>query len=81
MGDIKTNAWTAMLAGWHSPIALLIAATAPFLIQAPLVVILLATGRVNRRSALPFGPAILLAGLASLTLPGCEVRAFTADFL
>jgi len=57
-----------MLAGWHSPTAVLIATVGPFLLQAPIALGLLAAKRVNRRSTLPLGPAILLAGLASLTL-------------
>jgi len=68
LGDVKATAWVAMLAGWHSPTAVLIAAVGPFLLQAPIALGLLAAKRVNRRSTLPFGPAILLAGLASLTL-------------
>jgi len=58
-----------MLAGWQGPTAIFIAAVGPFLLQAPITLALLIAGRVNRRSDLPFGPAILLAGLASLTLP------------
>jgi leader peptidase (prepilin peptidase)/N-methyltransferase len=68
MGDIKTATWVAMLAGWQSSTAVLIAVIGPFLLQAPIAVGLLAAKRVNRRSTLPFGPAILLAGLAALTL-------------
>ncbi len=68
LGDVKTTAWVAMLAGWHSPTAVAIAAVGPFLLQAPIALGLLAAKRVNRRSTLPLGPAILLAGLASLTL-------------
>ncbi len=69
MGDVKTGAWIAMLAGWQGPTTVLIAAVGPFLLQAPIALALLVAGRVNRRSTLPFGPAILLAGLAALVLP------------
>jgi leader peptidase (prepilin peptidase)/N-methyltransferase len=68
MGDIKTGAWIAMLAGWQGPTTVLIAAVGPFLLQAPIALALLIAGRVNRRSTLPFGPAILLAGLTALVL-------------
>jgi leader peptidase (prepilin peptidase) / N-methyltransferase len=71
MGDVKTGAWVAMLAGWQGPTTVLVAAVGPFLLQAPIALALLIAGRVNRRSTLPFGPAILLAGLTSLVLsPG-----------
>ena len=68
MGDIKTGAWIGMLAGWQGPTTVLIAAVGPFLLQAPIALALLVAGRVNRRSTLPFGPAILLAGLTALVL-------------
>jgi leader peptidase (prepilin peptidase)/N-methyltransferase len=67
-GDVNATAWIAMLAGWHSPTAVAIATVGPFLLQAPIALSLLAVRRVNRRSTLPLGPAILLAGLVSLTL-------------
>jgi len=68
MGDVKTGAWIGLLAGWQGPTTVLVAAVGPFLLQAPIALALLVTGRVNRRTNLPFGPAILLAGLAALLL-------------
>ena len=49
MGDIKTGAWIGMLAGWHGPTTVFIAAVGPFLLQAPIALALLIAGRVNRR--------------------------------
>jgi leader peptidase (prepilin peptidase)/N-methyltransferase len=68
MGDVKTGMWMSILAGWHSPTALLIAAAGPFVIQGAVTVILVLSGRVTRGQALPFGPALAAAGLASLVL-------------
>ncbi|GAA0908749.1 hypothetical protein Vau01_118930 [Virgisporangium aurantiacum] len=68
LGDVKAATWTAMLAGWQSPAALTIAAVGPFLLQAPVALALLATKRIDRRSALPFGPALLVGGLLALIL-------------
>ncbi|MDT5152312.1 MAG: leader peptidase (prepilin peptidase) / N-methyltransferase [Mycobacterium sp.] len=68
MGDVKAGMWMSVLAGWHSPTALIVAAIAPFLIQGALAAPLLLTRRATRRSELPFGPALVLAGLGALLL-------------
>jgi leader peptidase (prepilin peptidase)/N-methyltransferase len=46
----------------------LVATVGPFLLHAPIALALLVTKRVDLQSALPFGPALLVGGLAALTI-------------
>lgn len=68
LGDVKTSMWLSILCGWQGTTTLVVAVTAPFIIQALASTILLCIGRVNRHAVLPFGPAIILAGLAALVV-------------
>lgn len=73
-GDVKLAALLGLFLGWLSWRAVLWGGLLPWLINGPVVLALLLTGRVRRRSALPFGPALLagalLAVLVNAWLPG-----------
>ncbi|MGY1724638.1 prepilin peptidase [Blastococcus sp. SYSU DS0533] len=63
MGDVKLAALIGLPLGWLGWDAVLLGAVAGFVVQAVVALVLLATRRVDRRSELPFGPA-MLAGAA-----------------
>jgi leader peptidase (prepilin peptidase)/N-methyltransferase len=51
-------------AGWPAVIA---GVVTPHLINGPIALFLLATGKVGRKRPLPFGPALLAGALLALT--------------
>ncbi len=59
MGDVKLSGTIGISVGWVSLAAALWAACAGFLLAAAISLVLLATGRATRKSALPFGPSML----------------------
>ncbi|AGL21667.1 prepilin peptidase [Actinoplanes sp. N902-109] len=68
LGDVKLAAVLGFVlgfAGWPAVVAGLIV---PHLINGPVAVVLLLTGRAHRRTALPLGPALLAGALAGLML-------------
>ncbi len=60
MGDVKLGALLGLHLGWLGWPALLLGVLAGFVVQAVAALVLLAVRRVGLRSALPFGPALLL---------------------
>ena len=70
MGDVKLAALLGLALGWLGWPAVLLGVLASFVVQAAVALVLLAARRVTLRSALPFGPAMLLgAALAVAAVP------------
>ena len=67
LGDVKLAAVLGFLLGFAGWPAVLLGLVAPHLVNGPIVLVMLARGRIRRRGALPFGPALLLGALAGLT--------------
>jgi leader peptidase (prepilin peptidase)/N-methyltransferase len=64
MGDVKLAALLGLYLGWLGWNAVLWGGVAGFAVQGVVALVLLATRRIDRRAALPFGPAMLVgAGL------------------
>jgi leader peptidase (prepilin peptidase)/N-methyltransferase len=63
LGDVKLAGVLALILGFAGWPAVLVGALVPHLINGPIAVVLLLTGRAGRRRPLAFGPA-LLAGAA-----------------
>lgn len=68
MGDVKLAALLGLPLGWLGWPAVLVGAVAAFLVQAVLALVLLAARRVTLRSALPFGPAMLLGAAVAIAV-------------
>jgi leader peptidase (prepilin peptidase)/N-methyltransferase len=60
MGDVKLAGVLGLFLGWLGPEALLVGVFAAFLSGGLLGLLVLATGRGGRRTALPFGPFMFL---------------------
>ncbi|MGR7028142.1 prepilin peptidase [Geodermatophilus sp. URMC 62] len=60
MGDVKLGLLLGLHLGWLGWPALVFGVLAAFVVQAVAALVLLAVRRVGLRSALPFGPALLL---------------------
>lgn len=63
LGDVKLAAVLGFLLGWISWPAVLLGMAVPHLLNGPAAVLLLATRRAGRRTALPLGPALLAGAL------------------
>ena len=63
LGDVKLAAVLAFVLGFLGWPAVAAGTVLPHLINGPVALVLLLTGRVRRRSALPFGPALLVGAL------------------
>lgn len=70
MGDAKTAALLGWFLGWLGWPQVALGAVLPWLVNAPVVLALLATGRAERRSRIPFGPALLAGGLLAASVAG-----------
>ncbi len=66
MGDVKLVAVLGLALGYAGPAQVLLAVLLAFLLHAVLAVALLVTRRAGRRTALPFGPALLIGSALSL---------------
>jgi leader peptidase (prepilin peptidase)/N-methyltransferase len=62
-GDVKLGAVLGFVLGFLSWPALAAGMLVPPLVNGPIALFLLARGRVGRRSAVPFGPALLAGAL------------------
>jgi leader peptidase (prepilin peptidase) / N-methyltransferase len=62
-GDVKLAAVLAFVLGFLGWPAVAVGTVLPHLINGPVALVLLLTGRVRRRAALPFGPALLVGAL------------------
>jgi leader peptidase (prepilin peptidase)/N-methyltransferase len=63
LGDVKLAAVLAFVLGFLGWPAVAVGTVLPHLINGPVALVLLLTGRVRRRTALPFGPALLVGAL------------------
>jgi leader peptidase (prepilin peptidase) / N-methyltransferase len=63
MGDAKVSALLGWYLGWLGWEAVLLGAILPWLVNAPLLLVLLLSGRASRKTTLPFGPALLTGWL------------------
>ncbi len=68
MGDAKLAGVLGLLLGWLGWPALGLGLALPHLLNGPVAVWLLATRRAGRRTALPFGPALLAGGFLAALL-------------
>jgi len=67
LGDVKLAAVLGLILGFAGWPAVLAGVLAPHLINGPIALFLLVTGRAGRRRPLPFGPALLVGALLALT--------------
>jgi leader peptidase (prepilin peptidase)/N-methyltransferase len=67
-GDVKLAGVLGLVLGWLGWRHVLAGAALPHLLGGPVVLVLLATGRARRGSALPFGPALLAGALLAVVL-------------
>ncbi|XVU25439.1 prepilin peptidase [Actinoplanes sp. CA-054009] len=67
-GDVKLGAVLAFILGFAGWPAVVTGVIAPHLINGPIAVFLLLTGRADRHRPLPFGPALLAGALGALLL-------------
>jgi leader peptidase (prepilin peptidase) / N-methyltransferase len=63
LGDVKLAAVLAFVLGFLGWPAVAVGTVLPHLLHGPVALVLLVTGRVGRRTALPFGPALLVGAL------------------
>lgn len=66
LGDVKLAAALGLYLGWLSWGAPIVGTFAGFVVGAFVSIVLLATGRANRRSAVPFGPSMLVGALVAV---------------
>jgi leader peptidase (prepilin peptidase)/N-methyltransferase len=59
-GDVTLAGLLGAYLGWLGWTSVVLGGALPWLVNAPVLLALLVTGRVGRRSALPFGPAMLV---------------------
>lgn len=67
LGDVKLAAVLGLILGFAGWPAVLAGVLVPHLINGPIALFLLVTGRAGRRRPLPFGPALLAGALLALT--------------
>jgi leader peptidase (prepilin peptidase)/N-methyltransferase len=67
LGDVKLAAALGLILGFAGWPAVLAGVLVPHLINGPIALFLLVTGRAGRRRPLPFGPALLAGALLALT--------------
>jgi leader peptidase (prepilin peptidase)/N-methyltransferase len=67
-GDVKLAAVLGFALGFAGWPAMLVGLVAPHVINGPIALFLLVTGRARRRTALPFGPALLTGALLAIVL-------------
>lgn len=68
-GDVTLAGLLGLYLGWLGWPTVLAGALLPFLVNAPVVLVLLALRRLRRRSAVPFGPAMLAGAFLALVGP------------
>jgi leader peptidase (prepilin peptidase)/N-methyltransferase len=67
-GDVKVAALLGLALGYVGWRAVVLGALLPWLLNAPVAISLLAARRVGRRTALPFGPALLTGAATALVV-------------
>ncbi|AYY13445.1 prepilin peptidase [Actinobacteria bacterium YIM 96077] len=78
LGDVKLAGTIGLLLGWISWPVLIFGIFAGFVVGALVGVVLLVLGRAGRRSAIPFGPAMLVGALIAVTWGESVVEAYLA---
>ena len=73
-GDVKLAAVLGLPLGWLGWSAVLLGGILPHLINGPVALGLLLTGRAGRRTELPLGPALLAGALAATVLVAATGR-------
>lgn len=68
-GDVKLAGLLGLFLGWLGWREVLIGALLPFLLNGVVAVVLLAMRRVNRRTLVPFGPAMLVGAWVAIVTP------------
>jgi leader peptidase (prepilin peptidase)/N-methyltransferase len=76
-GDVQLAALLGLFLGYLGLSYVLWAALLPWLLNAPVVLALLMLRRVDRRSRLPFGPALLGGALLAVVVPGLVAHALS----
>jgi leader peptidase (prepilin peptidase)/N-methyltransferase len=69
-GDVTLAALLGGYLGWLGWPSVILGAMVPWLVNAPVVLALLATRRIGRRAVLPFGPAMLVGAWLTVLLAG-----------
>jgi leader peptidase (prepilin peptidase)/N-methyltransferase len=67
-GDVKLAVLLGGFLGWLGWPEVILGVLVPWLLNGPVVLVLLLTGRVNRKTTLPFGPAMLAGAWVSIVL-------------
>jgi leader peptidase (prepilin peptidase) / N-methyltransferase len=70
LGDVKLAGVLGLLLGWLGWPTVLLGMLLPYLLNGPVALVLLATGRIRRDTALPLGPALLAGGWLAILLGG-----------
>jgi leader peptidase (prepilin peptidase)/N-methyltransferase len=68
LGDVKLGAVLGLLLGWFGWGFVLLGAVLPHLLNGPVVLYLLLSGRLGRRSSVPLGPALLAGAFLAIVL-------------
>jgi leader peptidase (prepilin peptidase) / N-methyltransferase len=68
LGDVKLAAVLALILGFAGWPAVVLGVVTPHLINGPIALFLLVTGRAKRRGPIAFGPALLVGALVGLAL-------------
>ena len=69
-GDVKLAAVLGLLLGWLGWPAVLLGGVLPHLINGPIALWILVSGRAGRRTELPLGPALLAGALLAAVIAG-----------
>jgi leader peptidase (prepilin peptidase)/N-methyltransferase len=70
LGDVKLAGVLGFLLGWTGWPTVLLGLVLPHLLTGPVVLILLVRRRIGRRTAVPFGPALLAGTLIAVVTSG-----------
>lgn len=68
-GDVRLAVLLGLFLGWLGWPQVVWGILLPWLVNGPVVLVLLLAGRVGRKSRLPFGPALLAGALLAIVLP------------
>jgi leader peptidase (prepilin peptidase)/N-methyltransferase len=65
-GDVKLAVLLGGYLGWLGWPEVILGAALPWLVNGPVILVLLLTRRINRKSSVPFGPAMLAGALLAI---------------
>ena len=68
-GDVRLAVLLGLFLGWLGWAEVVWGALLPWLVNVPVVLVALLTGRAGRKSRLPFGPAMLAGALLAIAVP------------